>query len=81
MSLAIRTDACTFDFLSLGALAFDAVTPSFGSDYLAVLGSWDGPDEDGAWPTEKFVWFRLHQYFEGQLGPGVMMRGRIDVEL
>jgi hypothetical protein len=46
-----------------------------------VNGSWDGPGVEGAWPVDTFVWFRVHQYANGQLGPGVMMKGRIQVEL
>ena len=41
----------------------------------------DGPGADGAWPADKFIWFRLHQYANGQLGPGAMMQGLIQVEL
>ena len=36
---------------------------------------------DGDWPTPHFVWFRLHQYANGQLSPGRMLRGWIGVEL
>jgi len=37
--------------------------------------------DDGAWPTTHFVWFRLHQYANGQLSPGRVLRGWIGVEL
>jgi hypothetical protein len=67
--------------LTYGALNVDDVTPSFGADYAAVNGSWDGPLADGEWPTPKYIWFRLHQYANGQLGPGAMMRGWIQLEL
>jgi hypothetical protein len=68
-------------FMTVGALDADAIVPDIGPDYLAVCGSWDGPGEEGACPVDMFVWFRLHQYANGQLGPGVMMKGRIQVEL
>lgn len=67
--------------LTLGATAYDDIIPSFGTQYAAVNGSWDGPGEDGEWPTEKVIWFRLHHYANGQLSPGVLMRGIIAVEL
>jgi len=67
--------------LGVGELAFDEVTDSFASDYGAKLGSFDGPGEDGAWATDHFVWFRVHQYLEGQLGPGAVLKGLIQVEL
>jgi hypothetical protein len=67
--------------LALDAMAFEDLTPSFGGDYQAVLGPWDGPGEEGEWPTDHFIWFRVHQYANGQLGPGVMMKGRIQIEL
>ncbi|HEX5222020.1 MAG TPA: hypothetical protein VFZ59_20825 [Verrucomicrobiae bacterium] len=51
------------------------------TEYLAVNGSWDGPGVAGAWPVDTFIWFRVHQYANGQLGPGVMLKGRIVVEL
>jgi hypothetical protein len=67
--------------LSLGALNAGDLVPSFATDYRAVLGSFDGPGEEGAWPEDHFVWFRLHQYAHGQLGSGQMLKGRIEVEL
>jgi hypothetical protein len=67
--------------IALDATEADLLIPSFGNDYLAVHGSWDGPGEDGEWPSDTFIWFRLHQYANGQLGPGVVMKGRILVEL
>ena len=51
------------------------------TEYQAVNGSWDGPGIEGEWPTLKNIWFRVHQYANGQLGPGVMLKGRIVVEL
>jgi len=59
----------------------DAMTPDFAPTYRQVLGSFNGPGESGEWPTDKFIWFRLHQYANGQLGPGEVMKGRIQVEL
>lgn len=67
--------------LSLGALLLDELTPNLGPDYLPVCGSWDGPGGDGAWPADMFIWFRVHQYANGQLGPGEMKKGWIQVEL
>jgi hypothetical protein len=54
---------------------------AINAPYLAVWGSWDGPGEDGAWPTPHYVWFRVHQYADGVLSPGRVMRGEIVVEL
>jgi hypothetical protein len=51
------------------------------AEYQAVNGSWDGPGVEGAWPVDTFIWLRVHQYANGQLGPGVMLKGRIIVEL
>ncbi|HMP82700.1 MAG TPA: hypothetical protein PKA41_08375 [Verrucomicrobiota bacterium] len=64
-----------------GEYDVDDLTVGLGADYQAVCGPWDGPGEDGAWPVDTFIWFRLHVYSDGQLSPGVMMRGRIQVEL
>ena len=68
-------------FMTLGALNADELVPDLGPDYLPVCGSWDGPGGDGEWPVDTFIWFRVHQYANGQLGPGAMMKGRIQVEL
>ena len=59
----------------------DEVTENLGPTYREVLGSWAGPGEEGAWPAEKFIWVRLHEYIDGQLGPAILLRGRIQVEL
>jgi hypothetical protein len=67
--------------LTPGALNVNDLFPSFGADYQAVNGPWDGPGEEGAWQVDTFIWFRLHQYGNGQLGPGVVLKGRIQVEL
>jgi len=67
--------------LAPGALSADDLTASIGAAYAAVNGSWDGPGVDGEWPDPTFVWFRVHQYANGQLSPGVVMRGQIQVEL
>ena len=65
-----------------GTLVIDDLTPSIGAAYAAVHGSWDGPGEEGEWwPVDMFIWFRVHHYVEGQLSPGVMIKGRIQVEL
>ena len=67
--------------LSLGVLNVDDLVSTFGTDYAAVHGSWDGPGADGAWPADKFMWLRVQQYANGQLGPSVTFKGRIQVEL
>ncbi|HNT14151.1 MAG TPA: hypothetical protein PKO21_04735 [Verrucomicrobiota bacterium] len=64
-----------------GTLVMGDLTPSIGTAYAAVHGSWDGPGEGGEWPVDTFIWLRVHHYVEGQLSPGVMMQGRIQVEL
>jgi hypothetical protein len=67
--------------LTLPPSAFDELTPTIGPQFELANGSWDGPDLEGDWTTDKFVWFRVHQYADGQLGPGVLLRGRIQVKL
>ena len=67
--------------LSLGPLEHNALTPSFAEAYRAVLGSFDGPGEEGQWDPMHFVWYRVHQYCDGQLSPGSIFQGRIEVEL
>lgn len=67
--------------ISLGAMEFDDVVPTFGQEYITVNGSFDGPNVDGSWPTSKYVWFRLQEYQDGQLGPIQIMKGHIEVEL
>lgn len=54
---------------------------AINTPYLAVNGSWDGPLTEGEWPSPTFVWFRVHHYGNGQLSPGVMMKGQIQIEL
>ena len=66
--------------LALGAVAQEDLV-GMNAQYLAVNGSWDGPDLDGEWPDPMCVWFRVHQYHEGYLSPGVTMKGVIQVEL
>jgi hypothetical protein len=53
----------------------------FNAEYLAMHGSWDGPGEEGSWPEDMFIWFRLHHYGNGQLSPGALVVGRIQIEL
>ena len=67
--------------MSLGVIAQGEVTPNIGADYEPVCGSWDGPGVDGAWPVNTYVWFRVHQYANGQLSPGVVLKGLIAVQL
>jgi len=64
-----------------GAMGQDDLFPDLGPHYLPVCGVWDGPGEGGEWPVEHYIWLRLHQYANGQLSPGVTMRGWIQVEL
>ncbi|HEY9175016.1 MAG TPA: hypothetical protein VI136_22230 [Verrucomicrobiae bacterium] len=66
--------------LALGALAFEDLVYINGQ-YLAVNGDWHGPGQDGEWPDPTCVWFRVHQYANGQLSPGVKLCGWIAVEL
>lgn len=66
--------------LALAAVASDDIV-GMNAQYLAVNGSWDGPLQEGEWPTPTFVWFRVHQYANGQLSPGVTLRGQIVIEL
>ncbi len=72
----LRFVTCLFS----DGIAFDDLV-SFNAEYLAVNGSWDGPLIEGEWPVDTFIWFRVHQYANGQLGPGVLMQGRIQIEL
>lgn len=67
--------------MALPALAYDELTPDIGPSYLPVWGSWDGPGLDGLWPTNKYIWLRVQQYANGQLGPSVTFKGQIQVEL
>lgn len=67
--------------LNVPVLFANGLTPDVGPAYLQVWGSWDGPGEEGEWPQDTFIWLRLHQYANGQLGPGVLLQGRIQVEL
>jgi hypothetical protein len=67
-------------FMSLGALAVDVYVPRFETEYRAACGSFDGPGAAGFWPEPHSVWFRVHQYANGQLGPGTMMAGVIQVD-
>ena len=66
--------------LSLAEVAFEDLI-GMNAQYLAVNGSWDGPLTEGEWPADTFVWFRVHHYANGQLSPGVMLKGWITVEL
>ena len=66
--------------LALGAMAFEDLV-YINAQYLAVNGSWDGPGVEGEWPDATCVWFRVHQYANGQLSPGVKLCGWIAVEL
>ena len=67
--------------MTLGAMPANNLVPDIGPDYAAACGSWDGPGLDGAWPTDKYIWQRLQQYANGQLGPSVTFKGWIQEEL
>lgn len=67
--------------MTLGELFVNDLVPDIGPAYAPVCGSWDGPGLDGAWPEDRFIWFRVHHYANGQLSPGVMLKGWIQVEL
>jgi hypothetical protein len=67
--------------LDVPALFADDLTPDVGPAYTQVWGSWDGPGENGEWPEERYMWLRFHQYANGQLGPGTLLRGWIRVEV
>ena len=54
--------------------------PRFETDYRAMVGSYDGPGIEGFWETPHFIWFRVHEYVNGQLGPGQMLRATILVD-
>ena len=63
--------------LSLPAIGLGVAVPGFGAEYFAVHGSWSGPGAEGAWPTDHFIFFRVHHYAGGQLSPGVVLKGKI----
>ena len=67
--------------MSLGGQAVNDLVADIGPTYQQVCGVWDGPGLDGAWPVDHFIHIRALQYGNGQLGPGVVMKGRIQVEL
>ena len=63
----------------------DEVTVSIGGDYLPIQGDWHPPFNPDvntqAWDPPRQIWFRLHQYVDGQLSPGRIMSGFIAQEL
>ena len=61
--------------LSVGGLSADLTALC-----EAVNGGFDGPGEDGAWEDPTYVYFRIHQYANGALGPGLVVKGLIGVE-
>ena len=56
-------------------------TENFAADYIRVWGSFFGPGPVGAWPEDRYIYFRVHQHFDGQLGPALGFRGLIAEEL
>ncbi len=67
--------------LSVPALAVDELGPNFVNDYTAVNGSLNDPVDGGEWYEERYVWFQIRQYANGQLAPAQTMRGQIQFEL
>ena len=67
--------------LSVAPSEYDDLTASILPEYQGVHGSIDGPGENGEWDPDRFVWFVLRQYYQGQLGPRVVLKGQIAVEL
>jgi len=70
-----------FKFMALGAIATNQYTPRMEADYRAVIGSFDGPDVEGAWPDRTYLWLRVHQYADGQLGPGTLLWALITIDV
>jgi hypothetical protein len=66
--------------LHLGVIGNDERV-EINAAYAAVNGSWSGPGVQGEWPVPMHVWFRVHQYANGQLGPGQILKGWIQLEL
>ena len=56
-------------------------TENFAADYVRVWGSFFGPGPAGTWPEDRYIYFRVHQHFDGQLGPALGFRGLIAEEL
>jgi hypothetical protein len=56
-------------------------TFNFAADYVRVWGSFFGPGPAGTWPTEHYIYFRVHEHCDGQLGPALGFRGLIAEEL
>ena len=67
--------------LSAPALVLEELTPNFVSDYEAVNGSLNEPVDGGEWFEERYVWFQIRHYVNGQLGPAQTLRGQIQLEL
>ena len=69
------------------------VTANLGAAYRAVCGEFRGPGANGQWtlpdPEDPeaviadphYVWLRLRHYANGQLSPGLLMRGMVVEEL
>ena len=68
-------------FMTLGAIANNSYIPRFDDDYRAVIGSFAGPGARGAWDVPMNIWFRVHQYADGQLGPGTLLWGPILIDV
>lgn len=68
-------------FMPVVFTAINALTPTLGPQYAAVHGSWDGPGVDGAWSPDRYIWLRIVEYWDGQLGPVTTFKGRIQVDL
>ncbi|MEI6077029.1 MAG: hypothetical protein WCS94_15725 [Verrucomicrobiota bacterium] len=61
------------------------VTPSLGAQYLAVHGDWHPPVVAGVYPPvwnpSRYIWFRVHQYRDGQLSPGRVLSTMVYYEV
>ena len=61
------------------------VTPSLGAQYLAVHGDWHPPVVAGVYPPvwnpNRYIWFRVHQYRDGQLSPGRVLSTMVYYEV
>ena len=62
------------------AVGVENYIPRFENEYRAVCGSFDGPGLEGFWETPHFIWFRVHEFVNGQLGPAAIMRAPILVD-
>lgn len=67
--------------VTLPYLTTETLTNNFAPEYRRVHGSFNGPGVNGAWADDHYVWFRVQQYANGQLGPEMVLKGKIQVDL